>query len=152
MTEAHYNVDVSQRDTALKGCCVSLSNLLLLKLNPCLPLWSLFPCLRTTMGRTSLAEVGFFLPIIPSRKEDIKDCGRAIKRGRVSGGNHPGLVNWAGWWGGGGWVPPICQATLHLTFPKNWDLSSCFRAGHLSKVWVAGAREEHNPVIGVILT
>lgn len=29
---------------------------------------------------------------------------------------------------------------LHLTFPKNWDLSSCFRAGRLSKVRVVQAR------------
>lgn len=118
MTEAKYNVDVSQRDMDLKGCCVSLSNILLLILNPCLPPWSLFPCLRTIVGRTSLAEVGFFLPIIPSREEDIKDCGRAIKRGRVLGGNHPGLINWAGWWGGGGWRPTHLSGNAASHFPQ----------------------------------
>ena len=49
------------------------------------------------MGRASLAEVGLSLPTpTPSQEEDIKDRSRAIKRGRVLEGSHPGLINWAG--------------------------------------------------------
>lgn len=56
-----------------------------------------FPHLRTSVGRASLAEVGFSLPTpTPSQEEDIKDRSRAIKRGRVLEGSHPGLINWAG--------------------------------------------------------
>jgi hypothetical protein len=65
-------------------------------------------------GRFSLAKAGFFLPYHPCSRRRHQRLRRAIKRGRMLRRREPPCARKLGGWGD----PPICQATLHLTFPK----------------------------------
>lgn len=116
-------------------------------LNPCPRPWSPFPHLTTTVGRASLAEVGFFLPchLFTGRRHQRFQRGHKERQGVR---REP---PWAHKLGGGGPTHLSGNAASH--FPPKLR-SQLLLQGRVLKQSAGAGRwgRGRNPVIGVILT